>query len=160
MSERLLVRGGYAVGIALLICCLLIGGLLFSSRRKAVSGFRQLTTEDAGPSPSPLQALSRVYIHTNPSQAGAKPGYPWIFSFTTNASATCHFDLFDPQKRQFLSAKEIPLSNVGAAGEWEGHVEWPVPVDAPTGDWSLRIICGSLENRAIATVSVSVRGGS
>jgi hypothetical protein len=97
----------------------------------------------------------RATIKLGESSKTAKRGGSWSLAIATNAWAKCAADLYKPDgKIEIFDDTKKTEAVMQSPGTFRWT--WNIPKTADTGTWTVRILCGTIDNLATADVAVSV----
>ncbi|MBU1349189.1 hypothetical protein KJ781_03935 [Patescibacteria group bacterium] len=153
-----LKRLSFTIALGLLLAAMLTLAVLVALKFRASSVAQApATIETSIETPPPdaePKALERAFIRIDNAPTTATHGASWTVAFKSNTWSTCLADLYGPDEEPFIIDPDAAKA-VGA-GNGSFSWTWSVPIDAPPGTWTVRLMCGSYENLWTSDVNMEV----
>ncbi len=101
------------------------------------------------------QESARSFVKIGKYATSTRRGDSWSIDMNGPVWAKCMADVYGPDSvvRQFSDPQEAEATIV-TPGSFNWN--WKVPRDAVSGDWTIRILCGTFDNLSTADVAVRV----
>ncbi len=101
------------------------------------------------------QESARAFVTIGKYATSTHRGDSWSIDMKGPVWAKCMADVYGPDSivRQFSDPQEAEAT-ITSPGSFNWN--WKVPRDAVSGDWTIRLLCGTFDNLATADVAVRV----
>lgn len=101
------------------------------------------------------QESARAFVKIGKYTTSTRRGNSWSIDMNGPVWAKCMADVYGPDSivRQFSDPQEAEATIV-TPGSFKWN--WKVPREAVSGDWTIRLLCGTFDNLATADVAVKV----